>query len=89
MHPFLYSLRNDSIRSFDFERQGDGFQTHIRDDHNMWSYLFFMMHIQDKPRDEWTALEHYFHRMIALNQEQACFPIARSIVLESSQVHQA
>ena len=37
-----------SIRSADFERFGKGFQTHIRQDHNMWAYRFFMMHLRRK-----------------------------------------
>ena len=37
-----------SIPSEEFEKAGTSFQDHTADQHNMWAYLFFMMHLRRK-----------------------------------------
>ena len=40
-----------SLKCEDFERFGRGFQDHVRHDHRMWNYLFFMLHLKEKVGD--------------------------------------
>jgi hypothetical protein len=47
-----------------FERHGQGFQKHILEDHNMWSYLFFMIHLQQTDPSNYTAQEAYVDEMV-------------------------
>ena len=39
-----------SLPSSEFEKAGTGFKNHTDNQHNMWAYLFFMMHIRRKAR---------------------------------------
>lgn len=75
-----------SIRGFEFDRAGSGFLPHIRDDHYMWNYLYFMMHVNQKKVSEWTVQERYFAECLRDGQEQKCFPINHSLVLAQFQV---
>ena len=74
-----------SIRSYDFERIGRGFKQHTTEDHNMWSYLFFMMHLREKRPLQWNALERYFHDRLKKGEEQKCFPVNKSLATEAAQ----
>ena len=42
-----------------FERVEGGFHQHIKDEHNMWNYLFFMIHLSNKDEDDYTGPESY------------------------------
>jgi hypothetical protein len=37
-----------SLRNHAFERKPGGFQAHVTEEHNMWNYIFFMMHLHRK-----------------------------------------
>ena len=37
--------------------QAGKFREHIKQEHNMWNYVFFIAHIKDKPTDELTGVE--------------------------------
>jgi hypothetical protein len=52
------------LRSFDFDRSAKGFLEHVKSDHNMWNYLFFMMHIRKKKKAEWDSVEAYFDEKV-------------------------
>mmetsp|Transcript_30987 Transcript_30987/g.28186 ORF Transcript_30987/g.28186 Transcript_30987/m.28186 type:complete len:139 (+) Transcript_30987:1312-1728(+) len=38
-----------------------GFTTHIKKDHCMWNYLFFIAYLQYKDETEYTGIESYVH----------------------------
>jgi len=41
-----YVDHSRSLKNYDFERFGNGFQHHVKHEHNMWNYLFYMMHLK-------------------------------------------
>jgi len=53
-----------SIESDVFQRQALGFAHHIKHEHNMWHYLYFLVHLELKPQDEYTSAEYYVNEMI-------------------------
>ena len=64
-----------------FEREGGGFETHIRSEHWNWSYLFLWLYLIEKPADEHTGLEHYVWRRLC-EDDPRFFPVGSAICLE-------
>ena len=36
-----------------------GFEYHIKKEHNLWQYLYFILHLQLKDQDEYTGQESF------------------------------
>jgi hypothetical protein len=49
---------------FDRDKISKGFNVHIKKEHNMWNYLFFMIHIWEQDKDDDDGLEQYVRRCI-------------------------
>ena len=45
------------IDRFTFETKGAGFVPHIKQDHNMWHYMFLMIYLRDKDPTEYNGWE--------------------------------
>lgn len=83
------------IDSDTFQRQALGFKHHIKHDHNMWSYLYFFIYLDEKDQDEYTFIEEYVAEKVRKSQllivtffqrkagENDYFPIAKAICLAS------
>ncbi|RKP13226.1 hypothetical protein BJ684DRAFT_20267 [Piptocephalis cylindrospora] len=69
-----------SIPAQEFQKHGNGFEYHIQHEHNMWQYLFFLVHLQIKDRTEYTSQESYVSDMLQ-SGDYAFFPINRSLSL--------
>eukprot|EP00040_Diaphanoeca_grandis_P002750 m.22601 g.22601 ORF g.22601 m.22601 type:complete len:2904 (-) comp13869_c0_seq1:198-8909(-) len=67
-----------SCHASDFERFGNGFVTHTKHEHNMWDYLFFFYHLDQKESCEFTALEQTVAEKL-LRNDYSFFPINRSL----------
>jgi hypothetical protein len=59
----------------------DGFKTHIKLDHNMWNYLYFIFLLWEQDKDDDDGLEQYVRRAIAAN-EITWFPLHKAIRLD-------
>ena len=42
-----------------FDKDGGGFLNHIAKDHNLWQYVFYIVHLQEKDPTEMTGVESY------------------------------
>lgn len=42
-----------------FDKRSYGFNKHIRDDHNVWQYIYFLVHLQTKDPTEFNGIESY------------------------------
>eukprot|EP00999_Lentomonas_sp_LEN2_P002940 NODE_7_length_4428_cov_4562.243199_g1_i3.p1 GENE.NODE_7_length_4428_cov_4562.243199_g1_i3~~NODE_7_length_4428_cov_4562.243199_g1_i3.p1 ORF type:complete len:346 (+),score=80.49 NODE_7_length_4428_cov_4562.243199_g1_i3:3281-4318(+) len=70
-----------SLQSYEFDRNGNGFEYHLKKEHNTWSYLFFMAYVEGKSPSEYTTQEAYIARQIAAG-EISWFPINRAMALQ-------
>ena len=71
------------IDRFTFETKGKGFDTHIRKDHNMWTYLAMMIHTFEKDPTEYNGWETYVASK--LNAKDPSFmPRNTALVLQAS-----
>jgi hypothetical protein len=58
----------------------EGFKTHVKIDHNIWNYLYFIFLLWEQDRDDDDGLEQYVRRAIEAN-EIVWFPLNKAIRL--------
>ncbi|XP_071176008.1 inositol 1,4,5-trisphosphate-gated calcium channel ITPR2-like isoform X12 [Mytilus edulis] len=71
-----------SRNSYDFEHNGKGFEHHVRNEHNMWSYVFFIIHLDSVKTSDYTALELYVSKSVG-TENYEFFPMNRALCLSS------
>lgn len=49
---------------FDRNKESKGFKVHIKKEHNMWNYLYFIIYIWEQDKDDDDGLEQYVRRSI-------------------------
>lgn len=42
-----------------------GFDYHVRNEHNMWSYVFFFIHLNDMKTSDYTAIELFVSKLVS------------------------
>ncbi|KAK3610323.1 hypothetical protein CHS0354_029792 [Potamilus streckersoni] len=69
-----------SRNSYDFEHHGKGFEHHVRFEHNMWSYVFFFIHLNGTKVNDYTAMEMYVFKLLK-KENFDFFPLDRALSL--------
>jgi hypothetical protein len=59
---------------------GNGFKQHIKEDHHMWNYLYFIFFIWEQDKDDDDGLELYIRQAID-NNDISWFPINKAMKL--------
>ncbi|CAH1239566.1 ITPR1 [Branchiostoma lanceolatum] len=68
--------------NYDFERFGKGFRRHVKNEHNMWSYLFFFIHLDETNETQYTAIEFHVAKLMQ-NEAYEFFPVNRALSLDN------
>jgi len=63
-----------------FQRQALGFKNHIKYDHNVWNYLYYLIYLDQKEEDEYTYVEEYVSEKMK-NGETDFFPLTKALCL--------
>jgi hypothetical protein len=71
-----------NIDRYTFDRNSYGFEKHIKEDHNVWQYLYFMVHLQEKDSTEYNGTESYCAALID-TEDISWVPLHRAICLKS------
>ncbi|PAA56314.1 hypothetical protein BOX15_Mlig033347g5, partial [Macrostomum lignano] len=71
-----------SRNSYDFEHHGMGFDYHVRQEHNMWAYIFFFIHLEDTARNDYTSLDLHVYKLLA-EEKYDFFPLNRALCLSA------
>ena len=45
--------------------QLQGFEKHVKQEHNQWAYLFFFIHLDETRINDYSALELHVHRLVS------------------------
>lgn len=61
---FICGLESDVLEKI----APNGFHTHVRNEHNMWMYLYFMHHLRRKDPNSYTGQESYVQAKIQSNR---------------------
>ena len=64
-----------------FDQLGDGFHSHIKNEHSMWHYVYFMHHLRLKDPNNYTGQESYVAKLLE-RKDFSFFP-DRSASLEA------
>ena len=67
-----------------FERASDvpnGFHNHIKNNHNMWSYLYFIFFLWEQDKDDDDGLEYYVRKKLE-TKEITWFPLNKAMGFE-------
>jgi hypothetical protein len=72
------------IENLVFDRiERDGFESHIRQDHYMWNYFFFITYIWEQDKDNDDGFEGYVRQCVEKN-DITWFPINKALRLRST-----
>ncbi|ELT91344.1 hypothetical protein CAPTEDRAFT_224137 [Capitella teleta] len=66
--------------SYDFEHHGTGFEHHINQEHHIWAYIFFFIHLHDTKCSDYTALELFVFKLLS-QEKYDFFPLNRALSL--------
>jgi hypothetical protein len=61
----------------------DGFKKHVKLDHNMWNYLYFIFLLWEQDKDDDDGMEQYVRRALEAD-EISWFPLNKAICLDHS-----
>ncbi len=66
----------------EFDRYGNGFEEHVREEHNMWHYLQFFVYLDRKDPTEDSAQEGYVRELVRArwreNRQRGCLTRTRT-----------
>ena len=62
----------------EFERNQIDYEDHIKHYHYMWHYIWLIMHLEDKPREDYTGAEEYIWQLYS-KKNIMFFPIKQVI----------
>jgi inositol 1,4,5-triphosphate receptor type 1 len=71
------------IGSYDFEHKARGFVSHVKNEHNMWAYMYYLIYLHDTESNDYTALDMYVANMIN-RQDYDFFPMNRALSLTNA-----
>lgn len=66
------------LKREEFDWSHDAFEAHVKHEHNMWNYLFFLLHIGTKRDAELSGQEAYIRRMVR-SSNIAFFPFKQTL----------
>lgn len=77
-----------SIEAQEFQRHARGFDHHVKNDHNIWHYLFFFIHLKNKDVTEYNSHESFVaDKLEAL--ELDFFPINMALAIKRRDINDA
>jgi hypothetical protein len=71
-----------SYSRYELERSSTGFSNHVKKEHNMWEYVFFLMHLNQKPETEYNGQESYVMKKAAV-KDLTFFPVHRALCMQN------
>jgi len=66
---------------FVLDTKGGGFESHVKSEHNMWHYLFAIIHIREKDRNDYNGWEDYVADLLE-KEDLNFFPQLDALSLE-------
>lgn len=65
----FYCSSSSGLERDKFDNKTVTFEEHIKEEHNMWHYLFFIVLVKVKDSTEYTGPESYVAEMIKVNKK--------------------
>lgn len=64
-----------------FDKTASGFDTHIKKEHNIWNYLYYLYYLKQKEKTEYSGVESFVSKMV-LTDNLFWFPVGKAIILQ-------
>jgi hypothetical protein len=77
-----------NIERGEFDRWAEGFEKHIKGDHNLWKYVYLLTYIRIKERTEMTGTESFLAAQLESNSTR-WFPQQAAMCLEAHEASEA
>ena len=65
-----------------FDQDGIGFDDHCKNDHNMWNYVFYIIHLKMKDPTEYTGVESYVWDKYD-KEDISWLPLHKAMIIDS------
>ena len=76
------SLSLEGLKRSQFENKGITFKDHCEKEHNMWNYLYYIVHLRTKDKTEFTGPESYVYDQIKENiDDPVCTSFDRYLIV--------
>ena len=72
------------IERDDFEKEAVSFDNHVKYEHNLWNYVYFMLHIRFKSSLNHNGTESYVYKKF-WKDDLSWFPMKRAMGLKKKQ----
>ena len=79
MHNVCYICNFERL-IFEKQKQG-GFERHIKNDHNLWQYIYYIVHLNTKSSSNYTGIETYVFQKLQ-DQDYTWIPRQKAMCLE-------
>lgn len=76
-----------SIERYVFDKNSYGYSAHIKQDHNVWQYLYFLVHLKCKDPTEFNGIESYCAEQV-INMYINWIPLNKAICLHEYEKNQ-
>lgn len=78
---FICSIDRDTLDKKSDNKKG--FNYHVKIEHNMYNYIFFLAYLKDKPSTEFSGFESYVAEMNEKN-DISWFPLNQALTLSNT-----
>lgn len=73
-----------SRKRYEFESAGGGYEEHIKSQHNMYYYLYYIMHLRAKDPNEYSGHESFVVDQLYNQGSSEFFPTSRALALQET-----
>ena len=73
-----------NIDRYIFDQEADGVDHHTDHDHNMWNYIFYIIHLQTKDPTEYSGVESYVWEKYQ-DEDISWLPLHKAIAIDTPQ----
>ena len=71
----IYFFFPPALQRSAFDNKSISFEEHIKEEHNMWHYLYFIVLVKVKDPTEFTGPESYVYHMIKVHCSPGLFTV--------------
>lgn len=73
-----------SIEKMEFEKREKSFKMHVKEEHRILYYIYFIIYLNNKRRDEFSGIELYVYNLLVKLKSTDWFPNHKTMFLESN-----
>ena len=69
-----------SLHRHKFDKTRDGYDKHVKVDHNIWNYVYYLYYLKKMDKTEYTGLDTYVNSMIE-KDDHFWIPLEQALVI--------